>query len=142
MPGTMHVDLDQVGPSTLKATSGVHTVYVDRPVEKGGADRGLRGGEYLLVALGGCFSSHLLAAIAARNAAVTDVRVGVSGTLDGSPERFTALTMSVHARCDDDELLRKLVTIAERACQVVNTLRQSTPIEVVVTAAAGGSVSV
>jgi putative redox protein len=130
MPTTLHADLEQDGPSTSKATVRSHTVFVDRPVAKGGADRGPVGGEYLLVALGGCFSSHLLAAIRAREAPVTGVRVSVNGTLDGSPERFTAFEVSVDATCTDPGLLRKLVEIAERACQVVGTLRLAAPVVV------------
>jgi putative redox protein len=82
----------------------------------------------MLVSLGGCFTSHLLAAIRAREAAVTNVRVAVTGTLGGTPERFIAFTVDVSAQCPDPELARKLITIAARACQVVNTLRQVTPI--------------
>ena len=84
----------------------------------------------MLVSLGGCFTSHLLAAIRARDVAVTDVRVAVTGTLDGTPERFTAFTMDVSAHCDDAELVRKLITMAGRACQVVNTLRQVAPVAI------------
>ena len=88
------------------------------------------GGEYMLVSLGGCFTSHFLAAIRAREAAVTNVRVAVTGTLDGTPGRFTAFTMDVSAQCPDPELARKLITMAGRACQVVNTLRQVAPIAI------------
>jgi putative redox protein len=132
MPTILHANLDQDGPSTSKVTVRSHTLFVDRPAAKGGADRGPLGGEYLLVALGGCFSSHLLAAIRAREAPVTEVRVAVNGTLDGSPERFTAFDVSVDATCSDRDLLEKLVDIAERACQVISTLRQSTPVAVTV----------
>ena len=100
-----------------------HTVRVDRGLAKGGLDRGPAGGEYLLVALGGCFTSHLLAAIRARNAAMTNVRVDVTGTMDGTPERFIAFTLDVSGDCADPELARRLVAIAGRGCQVVNTLR-------------------
>jgi uncharacterized OsmC-like protein len=86
----------------------------------------------MLVALGGCFTSHLLAAIRARESPVTNVRVGVTGTLDGTPEHFTQFTLTVSAVCDDLDLLQKLATIAERACQVVTTLKQSTPVTVVI----------
>ena len=138
MPTTLHADLQQDGPSTSKATVRSHTVFVDRPVARGGADRGPVGGEYLLVALGGCFSSHLLAAIRAREAPVTGVCVSVDGTLDGSPERFTTFDVSVTAACEDRDLLDKLVAIAERACQVIGTLRLSAPVTVTVHAAQGG----
>jgi putative redox protein len=136
MPTVLHATLEQDGPSTSKATVRSHTLFVDRPAAKGGADRGPLGGEYLLVALGGCFSSHLLAAIRAREAPVTAVRVAVNGTLDGSPERFTTFELSVDATCNDRDLLEKLVAIADRACQVIGTLRQSTPVAVTVNTSA------
>jgi len=136
MPTILRATLEQDGPSTSKATVRSHTVFVDRPAAKGGADRGPLGGEYLLVALGGCFSSHLLAAIRTREAPITGVRVAVNGTLDGSPERFTAFEVSVDATCDDRDLLEKMVAIAERACQVIGTLRQSTPVAVTIGATA------
>jgi len=61
---------------------------------------------------------------------VSHVRVAVTGTLDGTPERFTAFTLDVSADSPDPELVRKLIVIAGRACQVVNTLRQVGPIAV------------
>jgi putative redox protein len=79
----------------------------------------------MLIGLGGCFTSHLLAAIRAREASVTNVEVALSGLMDGSPERFTAIAITVSATCDEPELVQKLTTIAERACQVTNTLRDA-----------------
>jgi len=104
-------------------------MLVDRGIAKGGFDLGPAGGEYQLVALGGCFTSHLLAAIRSREAAVSNVKVNVSGTLDGTPERFTGFTVDVTAE-GDPELTRKLVTIASRACQVMNTMRLAAPVEI------------
>ena len=132
MAKQLKASLEQVGPTTTKASVRSHTVFVDRPEDKGGADRGPLGGEYQLVALGGCFTSHLLAAIRAREVEINSLKVEASGTLDGTPERFTDFTLTVSANCDDLELLRKLVTIAERACQVVNTLKMAAPVIVTV----------
>src|SRR2546428_4709664 len=112
--------VEQVGPATARAAVRSHTVTVDRPVAKGGEDRGPLGGEYLLVALGGCFMSNLLAAIRAREAAVSDVRIDVSGTIDGPPDRFTGFTMAVSATHGDASLVHKLIAIAARACAVTN----------------------
>src|ERR1700746_2673554 len=123
MQPTFTATIEHVNQTPSKATLRTHTVLVDRSVTKGGFDLGPAGGEYLLVALGGCFTSHLLAASRAREAVITNVRVAVTGTLDGTPERFTALAMDVTAECPDSALARKLMTIAGRACQVVNTLR-------------------
>jgi putative redox protein len=120
--------LEQVGPTTSRANVRSHTVFVDRPLDKGGADQGPLGGEYQLVALGGCFTSHLLAAIRAREFEVNGLTVEVTGTLDGTPERFTDFVLTVSGACKDLESLQKVVAIAERACQVVNTLRPTVPV--------------
>ena len=130
MSTTFKATIEHVTHTTSKAAVRTHTFLVDRGVAKGGLDLGPAGGEYMLVSLGGCFTSHFLAAIRAREAAVTNVRVAVTGTLDGTPERFTAFTMDVSAQCPDPELARKLITMAGRACQVVNTLRQVAPIAI------------
>jgi putative redox protein len=130
MPTTLNARLDQDGRSTSKVSVRSHTVYVDRPAHKGGPDRGPLGGEYLLVGLGGCFTSHLLAAIAARQAPITDVSVEVSGTLSETPERFTRFELVVSAQTADPEALAHVVALAERACQVVTTLRLAAPVDV------------
>ncbi len=123
MSATIKATIEGIEQVTSKATVRTHTALVDRGVAKGGLDRGPAGGEYLLVALGGCFTSHLLAAIAARGADMKNVRVDVSGTMDGAPERFVAFTLDVSSEARDPEVARKMVTIAGRGCQVVNTLR-------------------
>ena len=132
MAKTLEATLEQVGPSTSKATVRSHTVFVDRPLERGGADKGPVGGEYQLVALAGCFTSHLLGAIRAREAQISDVKVAVTGTLDGNPERFTGFTLAISANSPDADMLQKVVTIAERGCQVVNTLKLAAPVTITV----------
>ena len=129
MATTFTATIEHVNHTTSRAVVRSHTMLVDRGVAKGGFDLGPAGGEYQLVALGGCFTSHLLGAIRAREAAMTNVKVAVAGTLDGTPERFTAFTVDVTADCSDSDLARKLITIASRACQVMNTIRLAAPIE-------------
>ena len=129
MSTTFKATIEHVHHTTSRASVRSHTMLVDRGTAKGGFDLGPAGGEYQLVALGGCFTSHLLAAIRAREAGLTNVKVAVTGTLDGTPERFTGFTVDVTAE-GDAELARKLVTIASRACQVINTLRLAAPVEV------------
>jgi putative redox protein len=58
--------VEQDGASSAVGIVRTHRVPIDRPVAKGGTDKGPLGGEYLLVSLGGCFMSNLLAAIRAR----------------------------------------------------------------------------
>lgn len=126
----MRVELRQVGPATSEAVvREKHSILVDCPVEKGGEDRGAMGGELLLVALGGCFLSNLLAAIRAREAPIQEVRV-VEGTLAEAPPRYRQIRMEVQARTEDRALLEKLVAMAERACIVANTLRGGVDLEV------------
>ena len=130
MAQTLTVLVEQVGPTTATASARSHSVVVDRPVAKGGEDRGPLGGEYLLVGLGGCFLSNLLAAIRARDAAVSNVRIAVSGTIEGSPDHFAAFTMSVSATHSDAQLVGKLIEVAARACAVTNTLRRAAPVTI------------
>ena len=130
MSTTFKATIEHVNHTTSRAVIRSHTMLVDRGIAKGGFDLGPAGGEYQLVALGGCFTSHLLAAIRAREAAMTNVKVAVTGTLDGTPERFTAFTVDVTADCGDTDLARKLITLASRACQVMNTMRLAAPVEI------------
>ena len=130
MPRTVSVEIDQVGASTGRATARSHTVLVDRPVEKGGGDRGPLGGEYLLISLGGCFLSTLLAAVRTRDADVSNVRVSVTGTIGGVPERFESIALRVSASYTDEDLMRKLIALSERGCLVTNTLKDAVLITV------------
>ena len=130
MPRTVSVEIEQVGPSTGSARARTHTVFVDRPVEKGGSDRGPLGGEYLLVSLGGCFLSTLLAAVRTREADVSNVRVSAVGTVGGVPERFESIALHVSANYSDRDLMQKLVAMAERGCLVTNTLKDAVQLSV------------
>ena len=130
MSTTFKSTIEHVNHSTSRAPVRTHTVLVDRGIAKGGLDLGPAGGEYLLVSLGGCFTSHLVAAIRTRDAAVSNVRVTVTGTMDGTPEKFTGFTMDVSAESQDSGLVRKLITIAARSCQVTSTLGQVAPIAI------------
>jgi putative redox protein len=123
MKNEIKVQIRQVSTSTSEATLRTHHVLIDRPVEKGGADAGPMGGELFLAAVGGCFMSNLLAAIKAREAAISNVRCEVIGILTDSPARFQAVELYVTADGPNQELLEKLVEIADRACIMMNTLR-------------------
>jgi putative redox protein len=136
MQRTISVDVEQIGPSTGSAAARSHTVFVDRPIDKGGSDRGPLGGEYLLIALGGCFLSTLLAAARTREADVSDVRVSVAGTIGGVPERFESMAVRVSAKYSDADLMRKLLAMSERGCLVTNTLKSAVALSVTLEASA------
>lgn len=125
MAGKVTVHMEQRSATTTEGIARSHHVLIDRPLEKEGTDEGMMGGEMLLVSLGGCFMSNLLAAIRARSAAVLDIRVEVVGTTADAPTRFDAIHMTISAKYDDADLMEKLVTIAERGCLVANTLKSA-----------------
>ena len=100
-----------------------HEVIMDRTEAKGGTNQGMMGGEALVNGLGGCFMSNLLAAARARDIPITGARADIEADMADAPPRFTAIRMSVLARCEPQEELDKLVTIAERGCIAANTLR-------------------
>jgi putative redox protein len=136
MASEMKIQLRQISPSATEATIGRHRVPIDRPVAKGGGDTGPMGGELFLAAVGGCFMSTLLAAIKAREAGVSNVRVDVVGSLADSPARFTAIELRVAADSSDPELLERLVGIADRSCIMMNTLRATLDVRVLIATAA------
>ncbi len=119
----MIVSLRQISATASVASMGNYSVTVDRPVEKGGTGTGPMGGDLFLASIGGCFMSNVLAAIRARDAAVSDVRVDVEGTVAGSPPVFTEIVLSVTADWRDRELLEHVIEIADRGCIMMNTLR-------------------
>jgi len=85
MSNQVKVTVNQIGPSASQGTAREHTTIMDRPEAKGGENRGAMGGEHLLMALGGCFMSNLLAAIQSREAEVSNVNMDISGTLESAP---------------------------------------------------------
>jgi putative redox protein len=125
MANTIQVHVDQIGPTVSQGTARLHTVLIDRPVAKEGTDQGAMGGELLLMSLGGCFMSNLLAAIKARAAEVPNVHISVTGTLESAPPRFSAIAMRIEADYPDRTMMEKLITISERGCIVANTLKNA-----------------
>ncbi len=126
----IQVEVAQSGSSASEGSVRNHKVTMDRPETKGGANLGPMGGEMLLLGLGGCFMSNLLAAVAARDSAVSDIRLSIAGTLDSAPPRFTAIDMDITAEYSDTEEMSKLITIAERGCISANTLRSAVDLNI------------
>jgi len=125
MSNQVQVNVKQIGPSAAEGTAREHKAVMDRPEAKGGENRGAMGGEHLLMALGGCFMSNLLAAVQSREADVSNVNMDISGTLESAPPHFSAIEMKVSADHNDKEQMEKLITVAERGCIVANTLKNS-----------------
>jgi len=126
------VEVRQMDTTASEGSVRGHRVMMDRPTEKEGQDKGAMGGEVLLMALGGCFMSNLLAAIRSREAAISDVLTTITGTLESAPPRFSAIEMKISATYDDQPLMEKIVTIAERGCINANTLKNAVELKIVV----------
>jgi len=126
------VEVRQMDTTASEGSVRGHRVIMDRPKEKEGQNKGAMGGEVLLMALGGCFMSNLLAAIRSREAAISDVHTTITGTLESAPPRFSAIEMKVSASYADRPLMEKLVTIAERGCINANTLKNAVELKIVV----------
>ena len=135
MAGEMKIQIRQTSDSGSEAEIRRHRVPVDRPEAKGGHDAGPMGGELFLTAIGGCFSSTLLAAIKARGADISSLQVEVTGTLVDSPTRFATVELLVSANYAERELFEKLIEIAEKGCIVVNTLKDKLELAVRIGAA-------
>lgn len=121
----IHVSVNQVGPTASEGSARDHRIIMDRPESKGGENKGAMGGENLLMALGGCFMSTLLATANSRENDMSNVKLSIAGTLGSAPPSFTAVEMKIAADYSDREQMQKLVTIAERGCIVANTLKNA-----------------
>jgi putative redox protein len=132
MADQIKIEVYQISDTTSEAAIRDHRIRFDRPVTKGGADAGPMGGEVFLASVAGCFMSNLLAAIHARSAAVSGVRVNVTGTLGGPPSRFVAVNLTVTGDGADRELMGTLADIAARGCILVNTLRDKMDFSILV----------
>ena len=107
-----------------------HQLIIDRP-EAEGQDKGPMGGEALLIGLGGCFMSNLLAAALARDIRLRDARADIEGDLADAPPRYTAIRMRVSASCEPAAELPKLVKMARtRLVSSANTLRAAVDLTV------------
>lgn len=122
---TIHATVEQLDHSSSRGQARDHVLIMDRPEPKGGQDKGPMGGEALLLGLGGCFMSNLLAAAKARDIELTGARLDIAGELADAPARYTSVHMKVSAQCSAPDELIKLCTIAERGCIVANTLHNA-----------------
>lgn len=127
----LSIEVRQVDQTpTSEGTARQHRVLIDRPKDKGGLDRGPLGGEMLLFAQGGCFMSNLIAAAAARDISVTELKLIVRGELGESPPHFESVIVEVHGLWPDEATMEKIVTIAARSCIVTNTLKTCVKLDI------------
>ncbi|MEO1286995.1 MAG: OsmC family protein [Chloroflexota bacterium] len=126
------VTVTQTSDTVSTATARQHQVLIDRPELVGGTDEGAKARELFLMSLGGCFLNNLKAAIVARDADIDNLRLDITGTADEPPRRFVAIEMVVYAKYSDANLMKKIVTIAERGCLLSNTLKHALDLTVTI----------
>lgn len=125
------VTVNQASASASEASVREHNLTMDRPEAKGGGNAGMMGGEALLAGLGGCFMSNLLAAAAARDILLSQVKAEVTGQLSTEgPSRFTAINLAVSGDSADPAEFARLCAVAEKGCIVANTLRAAVELTV------------
>ena len=122
---TITVQVDQLDQSASQGSVREHQLTMDRPEAKGGQNKGPMGGEALLMSLGGCFMSNLLAAAKARDIELSDAKAEIHGQLHDARPVYTDIHMKVTANCSQPDEWDKLMTISERGCIVANTLRNA-----------------
>ena len=122
---TIHATVSQLDHSASQGQARDHLLTMDRPEAKGGQNRGPMGGEALLMGLGGCFMSNLLAAAKAREIPLEGARAEIAAELVDAPPRYTEIRMTVSASGAPDAEMEKLVLIAERGCIAANTLAKA-----------------
>lgn len=119
---TVNVHVEQLDHSASEGTARNHTLIMDRPEAKGGQNKGPMGGEALLMGLGGCFLSNLLAAALGRDITISNARAAIRGEIADGKSIYTDIHMKVSAECSAPDQFAKLVLIAERGCIAANTL--------------------
>ena len=120
----------QIGKTTAEAKAREHTCLIDRPEAKGGANRGPMGGELMLMGIGGCFMSNLLAAVGEPGLDASGLSVDVSATLESAPPRFTDIVLRVNGGDADPAALREMIAKAEAGCIAINTAKGATGVTV------------
>lgn len=87
-------------------------------------ESGHRAVELMLLSSAACLNFFLVEYAKARDLPVERIEVTCHGTIVQQPERVSSIetTVSVQGELSDKEL-RKMTTICERACKVMNTLK-------------------
>jgi uncharacterized OsmC-like protein len=120
------IHLKQCSKSAMELENDKLKIITDRPIEKGGEGKGIIGGKYLLTGIGGCYSSNLFAAAQSRNIEIKGLTLDITATVsDDAPKRFSKVDIAVsYQSCSNEQAFGKLMTIAEKACIAVNTVKK------------------
>ena len=94
-------------------------------------ENGQRAVELMLLSAASCLSFFLVEYANARSLPVRRLEVNCSGELASGPTRVARICTDVRVDGDiDDKEVRKMVSMCERACKVMNTFKQPPETEV------------
>jgi uncharacterized OsmC-like protein len=103
---------------------------------------GQRAVELMLLAAAACLNFYLVEYAKARKLAVRSTQVTCNGIVVQSPERVGRIDTHVTIDGDiDDKELKKMVTICERACKVMNTMKRPPEVHVHINRSVGPGAS-
>lgn len=135
MAEEMSVDLQWRGEMEFAGTVGSgHEIVLDASTEAGGADRGPRAMEMLLVGLAGCTAMDVISLLRKMRQPVDSYRVEVRGVRrEDYPQYFTHITVEhvVTGDVAEDRLARAVELSAEKYCSAQAMLRELAEIEVI-----------
>lgn len=105
-----------------------HTPY--GPVDIFG-ESGQRAVELMLLSAAACLNFFLVEYAKTRNLPITDMAVTCTGEIAQSPVRVSRINTDIKITGDlGEKEIRKMVTICERACKIMNTLKATPDIQV------------
>lgn len=128
----VEVKLRRVAGCNFEATnSGGQVAMIDGPPSLGGADKGVRPMEMILMGLAGCSSMDLLLILGKQRQNPEDIEVTVKGTrVDAVPAVYSDIHMHFEVSGDvDEKKLQKAADLSvEKYCSVVKMLQNSVKI--------------
>lgn len=128
----LKINLKQCSKSAMELENDTLKIITDRPIENGGEGKGVVGGKYLLTGIGGCYSSNLLAAAQSRDITIKGLSLDITAAIsEEAPKCFSKIDIAVsYESCSDEQLFDKLMTIAERACIAMNTVKNGATLNI------------
>ena len=117
------------GTQAAMGWADAHTVVIDRPEGRaGGMGLGFNGAQLLGLTIGGCFANDLRYVASDLGAAVGDISISVSVTLEGSPIRAIGAEMLVSVSMSDGSDPTELVAKAKEISMAMNSLTKGLPV--------------
>jgi organic hydroperoxide reductase OsmC/OhrA len=112
------------------ASSGQHTIVVDRPEGRaGGTGLGFNGGQLLAIAIGGCLCNDLRYAAEKMGIAIRSLSVDVSVAISGEPLLAESAEVSIGVEPVDPAAdVAALIGEAKRITAVGNSVQRGFPV--------------